>query len=102
MPQYAAISLHREPPYKATPIGAFKRIVCFGFWTPYLPEVTKTLQEFNVTNPLKEVVNDNVVVIGDPSLKDFLERHYFQNVQVTKVKQFGQVSFYKYSIDEEK
>ena len=102
MPQYAAISLHREPPYMATPIGAFKRIVCFGFWTPYLPEVTKTLQEFNVTNPLKEVVNDNVVVIGDPSLKDFLERHYFQNVQVTKVKQFGQVSFYKYSIDTKK
>lgn len=98
MPQYATFAQHKLPPYWAEPIGGFRRTVCYGFWTPYLPDITQALKEFGITNPLKEIVNDNVMVIGDRSLDTFLQRHYYDSVKVDPVISFDNVHFYKYSI----
>lgn len=98
MPQYAMFASHKNPPYLAEPIGEYRRTVCYGFWTPYLPDITNALKDFNITNPLKEIVNENVIVVGDRNLDEFLMRHYYDSVSVDLVTSFDNVYFYKYSV----
>jgi len=102
MPQYAMFANHKLPPYYAEPIGGFRRTISFGYWTPYLPEITATLKEFGVTNPFKDMVHDNVEVVGDGNFKEYLERHYYKEVAVDTINKIGNVNFFKYSIVEDK
>ncbi|WP_295860292.1 hypothetical protein [uncultured Fibrobacter sp.] len=98
MNAFMRFSHHRNPPYLAEPIGIYRRTVSFGYWTPYLPEVKKALEDFGVTNPLKEVVHDNVIVINQPNLDGFLQRHYYDSVTVDTLKVFGEMTFFKYRL----
>lgn len=95
---YMRFSHHRMPPYKAEPIGSYRRIISFGYWTPYLPEVTQALKDYGVTNPMKDVVHDNVIVVGVPYLDKFLQRHYYDSVAVDSLKRIGEMNFYKYRL----
>ena len=98
MNAFMRFSHHRNPPYLATPAGSFKRTVSFGYWTPYLPEVTEALNEFGVTNPIKDVIKDNVIVLNEPSLIVFLQRHYYDSVAVDTLKSIGEMTFFKYRL----
>ncbi|MCF0225102.1 MAG: hypothetical protein HUK20_12605 [Fibrobacter sp.] len=98
MPQYSMFAAHKKPAYLAEPIGEFRRTVCTGFWTPYLPDITQALKDFGITNPIKEVVNDNVLVVGDKGLDAFLQRHYYDSISVRLETSFDNVYIYKYSI----
>lgn len=98
MNAYMRFSHHKNPPYLAEPIGSYRRTVSFGYWTPYLPEITQALAEFGVTNPIKDVVHDNVIVINEGRLKDFLQRHYYDSVAVDTLKVIGEMEFFKYHL----
>ena len=100
MNAYMRFSHHKNPPYLAEPIGSYRRTVSFGYWTPYLPEITRTLAEFGVTNPMKDVVHDNVIVINEGRLADFLQRHYYDSVAVDTLKEIGEMTFFKYRLVE--
>ena len=98
MKAFMLFSHHRNPPYIASPIGSYRRTVSFGYWTPYLPEVTETLTEFGITNPIKDVVKDNIITLNKPGLTDFLQRHYYDSVAVDTLASFGYMTFYKYRL----
>lgn len=100
MNAYMRFSHHKNPPYLAEPIGSYRRTVSLGYWTPYLPEITRTLAKFGVTNPIKDVVHDNVVVVNAGGLANFLQRHYYDNVAVEKIKSIGEMEFFKYRLVE--
>ncbi len=98
MNAYMRFSHHKNPPYLAEPIGSYRRTVSLGYWTPYLPEITQALAEFGVTNPIKDVVHDNVIVINEGSLANFLQRHYYDSVAVDTLKEIGEMTFFKYRL----
>lgn len=98
MNAFMRFSHHRNPPYLAEPIGIYRNTVSFGYWTPYLPEVTEALNDFGVTNPFKDVVHDNVIVLDEPRLADFLQRHYYDSVAVDTLKEIGKMTFLKYRL----
>ena len=98
MNAYMRFSHHKNPPYLAEPIGSYRRTVSLGYWTPYLPEITRTLAEFGITNPIKDVVHDNVIVINEGRLADFLQRHYYDSVAVDTLKEIGEMTFFKYRL----
>lgn len=98
MNAFMRFSHHRNPPYLAEPIGIYRNTVSFGYWTPYLPEVTEALADFGIDNPMKDVVHDNVIVLNEPHLIDFLQKHYYDSVAVDTLKQIGEMTFYKYSL----
>ena len=98
MNAFMRFSHHRNPPYLAEPIGKYRRTVSFGYWTPYLPEVTEALADFGVANPIKDVVHDNVIVLNEPYLADFLQRHYYDSVAVDTLKEIGEMTFLKYRL----
>ncbi|SHL62479.1 hypothetical protein [Fibrobacter sp. UWH4] len=98
MNAFMRFSHHRNPPYLAEPIGQYCRTVSFGYWTPYLPEVTEALADFGIKNPMKDVIHDNVIVLNEPHLVDFLQRHYYDSVAVDTLKEIGEMTFYKYRL----
>lgn len=98
MNTYMKFARHKNPPYLSEPTGSFKRTISFGYWTPYLPEITETLKEFGIMNPIKDVVHDNVISVDVGDLSGYLQRHYYDSVRVDTVNKIGDVVFYKYSI----
>ena len=98
MNAYMRFSHHKNPPYLAEPIGSYRRTVSFGYWTPYLPEITQALAEFGITNPIKDVVHDNVIVINEGKLSNFLQRHYYDSVAVDTLRGIGEMTFFKYRL----
>ena len=98
MNAFMRFSHHRNPPYLAEPCGIYRNTVSFGYWTPYLPEVKEALADYGINNPIKDVVHDNVIVLNEPGLADFLQRHYYDSVAVDTLKQIGEMTFYKYSL----
>lgn len=98
MNAFMRFSHHRNSPYLAEPIGQYRRTVSFGYWTPYLPEVTEVLADFGVANPIKDVVHDNVIVLNEPYLADFLQRHYYDSVAVDTLEEIGEMTFLKYRV----
>ena len=100
MNAYMRFSHHKNPPYLAETIGSYRRTVSFGYWTPYLPEITQALAEFGITNPIKDVVHDNVIVINEGELANFLQRHYYDSVAVDTLRVIGEMTFFKYRLIE--
>jgi hypothetical protein len=98
MNTYMKFARHKNPPYLSEPAGSFKRTISFGYWTPYLPEITETLKDFGITNPIKDVVHENVISVDVGDLRGYLHRHYYDSVRVDTVNRIGDVVFYKYSI----
>ena len=98
MNAFMRFSHHRNPPYSAEPIGQYRRTVSFGYWTPYLPEVTEALADFGIDNPIKDAVHDNVIVLNEPHLVDFLQRHYYDSVAIDTLKEIGEMTFLKYRL----
>lgn len=98
MNAFMRFSHHRNPPYLAEPVGIYRNTVSFGYWTPYLPEVKDALAEYGISNPIKDVVHGNVIVLNEPNLADFLQRHYYDSVAVDTLKEIGEMTFYKYRL----
>ena len=98
MNAFMRFSHHRNPPYLATPVGTYRNTISFGYWTPYLPEITKALADYGISNPIKDVVLDNVIVLNEPGLVDFLQRHYYDSVAVDTLKAIGEMTFFKYRL----
>ena len=98
MNAFMRFSHHRNPPYLASPTGSYRNTISFGYWTPYLPEITATLKDYGITNPIKDVVHDNVIVLNEPNLVDFLQRHYYDNVVIDSINAIGEMTFYKYHL----
>lgn len=98
MDSYMRRSRKKNPPYLAEPKGSWERIYSFGFWTPYFPDVEKSFRKRGVTNPIKDVVKENVFVIDEPFLIDFLEEHYYEKVKSDTIRDFNGMVVYKYSV----
>ena len=47
---------------------------------------------------IKDVVHDNVIVINEGRLADFLQRHYYDSVAVDTLKEIGKMTFFKYRL----
>lgn len=98
MDAFMRFSHHRNPPYLSEPIGIYRNTISFGYWTPYLPEVKDALADYGVDNPIKDVVHDNVIVLNELNLADFLQRHYYDSVAVDTLKIIGEMTFLKYKL----
>lgn len=98
MNSFMRFSHHRNPPYLAEPLGTYRNTISFGYWTPYLPEIKGNLIDYGISNPIKDVVHDNVIVLNEPNLADFLQRHYYDSVSVDTLKEIGEMTFLKYRL----
>lgn len=100
MNAYMRFAYYKNPPYLSEPMGSWRRIIPMGYWTPYLPEIETAFRERGLTNPMEDVVLDNVYVIDENGLVDYLQRHYYKHVVVDTVRDFNEMVVYKYSLGE--
>lgn len=98
MKSYMRLSRKEYSHYIAETPGSWSRLVSFGYWTPYFPDVETALHKRGITNPMRDVVKENVFVVDEPSLEDFLERHHYDKVKKDSIRDFGNFVVYKYSI----
>ena len=98
MNAYMRFAYYKNPPYLAEPAGSWRRVIPMGYWTPYLPDVEAAFRERGLTNPMKDAVLDNVYVIDENGLVDYLQRHYYKHVVVDTVRDFNEMVVYKYSL----
>lgn len=102
MNAYMRFAYYKNPPYLSEPMGSWRRIIPMGYWTPYLPEIETAFRERGLTNPMEDIVLDNVYVIDDNSLAGYLQRHYYDSVAVDTVRDFNEMVVYKYYLVGEK
>lgn len=95
---YKLLSRKGYSHYIAEAPGSWCRLVSFGYWTPYFPDVETALHKRGIMNPMRDVVKENVFVVDEPSLEVFLERHYYDKVKKDSVRDFNHFVVYKYSI----
>ena len=98
MNSYMTLSNYRNPPYLSEPIGSWKKIAPLGYWTPYFPDIENHLKNVSVSNPIHDLVLDNVFVINEDGLVDFLQNHYYDSVEVRVVQNFADIKILKYSL----
>lgn len=98
MKAYMCFSHHKNPPYMSEPVGSWRNIIPLGYWTPYYPDVESALKDFGLDNPLENAVNDNVIVIDDWTLANYLQRHYYDSVAVDTLRDFKGLTFLKYHL----
>ena len=98
MNSFMRFSHHKNPPYLAESIGSYRNTISFGYWTPYLPEIKEALKDYGIVNPIKDVVKENVIVLDNSTLNDYLQRHYYDSVAVDTLKTFGEMTFSKYRL----
>lgn len=96
MSTYMSFSYYKRAPYLSEPFGSWKKIIPLGYWTPYFPDIEKHLYEVGVSNPIHDVVKENVFVINETELSDFLQRHYYDSVYVQEVQKFDDLKIFKY------
>ena len=94
---YIVLSYYRKPPYLAEPMGSWKKVIPMGYWNVLFPDVEETLREKGIENPIQDVVKEQVYVINERSLTDFLERHYYERVYKEVVENFDGLLIYKYA-----
>lgn len=102
--RYKSLGTIHNPPYLAIEPGSWNNIFSWGYWNIYLPAMTKELQKRGVTNPIKDIVHDNVYLLEDnnkPSLQDFYKRHYHKVLDVDSVQSFGDLMLLKYHLASE-
>ena len=97
MISYMSISQYKGAPYLSESLGSWKKIAPLGFWTPYFPDIEKNLHDVGIFNPIRDIVKDNVFVINESHLVDFLQVHYYDRVKVDTIKEFGNIKILKYS-----
>lgn len=98
MNTYSGLIEKKNTPYFTEVKGSWERLISFGYWTPYFPDVENSLRKRGITNPMKDVVKENVLVVDEPTLVDYLERHYYDKVKVDSVRDFRGLTIYKYSL----
>jgi len=96
---YKTLGSFKNPPYLAIRRGSWQNIFSWGYWNIHLPSMKQEFLKRGVTNPIKDIVHDNVYLIEDyntPSLCAFYEDHYHQKIKADTVKVFVDLMLLKY------
>lgn len=102
--RYKSLGTVHNPPYLAIEPGSWNNIFSWGYWNINLPAMAKEFQKRGVTNPIKDIVHDNVYLLEDnnrPSLQNFYKRHYHKELSVDTVQAFGDLMLLKYRVANE-
>lgn len=99
--RYKELGSFKNPAYKAIEPGSWSNIFSWGYWNIHLPGMRDEFRKRGVSNPLRDIVRDNVYVMedkGDPFLDAYYPFHYHESLRVDTVKTFGDLLLFKYRV----
>lgn len=90
--------------FKTPKPDSWNNIVSLGYWNILFPPIEKELAKRGVTNPMKDILNDNVYVLEEVtqmSMAPFYWRHYHKRIVKDTIKTFGDMNLLKYRLKTE-
>ena len=100
---YKALAAYKEPAYRAAAPGSWGNLVPIGYWNINLPGMKRELEKRGVTNPLRDIVKDNVYVMSGGAgikLEYYYKAHYQKEFAIDTVRKFGHYNLLKYKVVE--
>lgn len=100
---YKALAAYKNPAYRAAAPGSWGNLVPIGYWNVNLPGMKREFEKRGVTNPLRDMVKDNVYVVDGGSgikLDYYYKAHYQKEFAIDTVKKFGHYNLLKYKVVE--
>ncbi len=97
--RYKSLGTYKNPAYLAIEPGSWNNIFSWGYWNIHLPGMKEEFKKRGVTNPVHDVVHDNVYVLEDDEtafLDIFYPFHYHKYLLVDTVRTFGDLRLLKY------
>ena len=95
------------PIWTIPPKGCSENLYPLGGWRYNTPLTNYQLQRYGLDNPYRNLVSDHIYLIADSSyyvnlIKQYMEDHYYSNINVNLEKIIDGYYFYKFSVDKEK
>ena len=87
-------------PFQALPTGYFDNVLYFASVMTNFPEERACMEKYGITQPLKELVNDNVYLVDtdtrtlDNKIK-FIQEHYYPDMYVELYKEIDGYQIWK-------
>ena len=84
--------------FSAVPEGTFENVVWYGGWEMGNPLWKKKLAEYNITNPYRDLIDQEHVYIVDNKIDltlKYIKEYYQENVEAELVKESGNVQVYQ-------
>lgn len=100
---YKALAIYKDPAYRAAAPGSWGNIVPIGYWNINLPGMKSELEKRGITNPLRDIVKDNVYVMSGGAgikLEYYYKAHYQKEFAIDTVRKFGHYNLLKYKVVE--
>lgn len=100
---YKSLAIYKDPALRAAAPGSWGNIVPIGYWNINLPGMKRELEKRGVTNPLRDIVKDNVYVVDGGSgikLEYYYKAHYQKEFAIDTVRKFGHYNLLKYKVVE--
>lgn len=100
---YKSLAIYKDPAYRAAAPGSWGNLVPIGYWNINLPGMKRELEKRGVTNPLRDIVKDNVYVVDGGSgikLDYYYKEHYHKEFAIDTVQKFGHYNLLKYRVVE--
>lgn len=101
--RYKEFGVQYISPHKSIRPGAWNNIFSLGYWNINLPPMEQELAKYGITNPMKDILRDNVYVLeaDQPVLSYYFGEHYQENIVADTVKKFDDLMLLKYHIEAE-
>ncbi|WP_297945761.1 hypothetical protein [uncultured Fibrobacter sp.] len=99
---YKYLATCRTPAYRAVAPRSWGNIIPVGYWNINLPGMKKEMAERGVSNPIRDLIKDNVYIVESDTLRKFdryYQVHYHQKVLRDTVASFGDLQLIKYRLD---
>lgn len=98
---YKALAIYKDPAFRAAAPGSWGNIVPIGYWNINLPGMKRELEKRGVTNPLRDIVKDNVYVVSGGTgvkLEYYYKAHYQKEFAIDTVQKYGHYNLLKYRV----
>lgn len=96
---YKTLAIYSDTAYKAVQPGSWGNIIPLGYWNMNLPGMKREMENRGVTNPIGDIVKENVYVLEDfmpLHLEKFYRTHYGVELDADTVVQFDGLKLMKY------
>ena len=86
-------------PWEALPVGYFDNYAYLGGVTTNFPDVEDTLEQWDVSVPLRDLVNDNVYLIDNVHVEmklQYIREHYYPDAKAELYKEIDGYQIWKF------
>lgn len=99
---YKDLATFKNPAYSAVKPRSWANIIPLGYWNINSNGMKRELAEHGVTNPIRDIIKDNVYVLENGTkymFNTYYQDHYRKKIVRDTITYFGDMQLIKYRLD---